>query len=414
MSGLLCRLSVQAGAGDPVDLALPRTAPVAALLPAIVALTGVEPGTWRLNRTDGRDLDESISLRQNMIEDGDLLILSSEELPPLPPRPFDAFELAATTDAPSTGSPSAIPRIAFVWAVVVTAAAACARGGFLGTALSAALGCAGCLAAIRPTRRADPATVTVLCCAAIVFGAAAGFLAVPSGPSAPNVLLATVAASTVAWLVMRLHPPALVLGAATISLCAPLAVAAVPMIIRPLPAEAPAAGVSALALTALSFAPRLAVLTSGLAPDAAEVQRTRRAHRMVTGVILGSSAAVALATALLAVGGHHRGAPILGWLLAAAMVLRATCYPDPIRQWAVSVSGLLCAAAAFLCTLRTFPHWGPWLSLAVLTAAFTVLHTAPPTAAILRTLARVELATLVAVVPIALWVAGVYSLVRGR
>lgn len=414
MSESLCRLSVQADAGDPVDLALPRTAPVAALLPAIVALTGVEPGTWRLNRTDGHYLDESISLRQNMIDDGDLLILSSEELPPLPHRPFDAFELAATTDVPSTGSPSAIPKIAFVWAVVTACAAACARGGLPGGAVGAALACAGCLAAIRPTRRADPTTVTVLCCAAIIFGASAGFLAVPSSPSAPNVLLAAVAASAVAWLVIRLHPPALVLGAATVSLCAPLALTAAPAIIRPLPTEALGAVLSTLALTALSFAPRLAVLTAGLTPDRAEVDRTRRAHRTMTGVILGSSVSVALGAALSAIGGHHHGAPALGWLLAVAMVLRATGYPDPARQWAVSISGLFCATSAFLCTLRAFPHSGPWLSLAVPAAAFTILHAGAPTAVVHRALARVELAALVAVVPTALWVAGVYSLVRGR
>jgi len=407
-------LSVQPGASDPVDLALPRTAPVAALLPAIVALTGVEPGGWRLCHTDGRDLDESISLRRNMIEDGDLLILSSEELPPLPPRPFDAFELAATTDAPPIGSLSAVPRIAFVWAVVIVCAAACARGGFLGGAVSAVLGCAGCLASIRPTRRTDPAAAMMLCCAAIVFGATAGFLAVPSTLSAPNMMLAMVAASAVAWLVARLHPPALVLGAAAVSLCAPLALTAAPAIILPLSTEALGAGVSVLALTGLSFAPRLAVLIAGLTPDAAEVERTRRAHRLVTGVILGSAMAVALGAALLAVDGLHRGTPVLGWLLATTMALRVACYPDPARKWAALASGLLCATVAFMCTLRAFPQSGPWVSLAVLAAAFTGLNAGPPTAAVHRVLARMELVTLVAVVPTALWVAGAYSLVRGR
>jgi type VII secretion integral membrane protein EccD len=407
-------LSVQPGAGDPVDLTLSCTAPLAALLPDIVALTRVEPGGWRLSRTDGRDLDESNSLRQNMIEDGDLLILSRDELPPLPPRPFDAFELAAATDAPSIGAPSAIPRLAFVWAVVVTCTVTCARGGFLGGSMSAALACAGCLAAIRPTRRAEPASVMTLCCAAIVFGASAGFLAVPSSPSAPNVMLATVAASAVAWLVVRLHAEALVLGAGTVSLCAPLVLTAVPAIVRSLPAEALGAGISALALTTLSFAPRLAVLIAGLAPDTTEVERTRRAHRMVTGVILGSSVAVALGAALLAVDGQHRGAPVLGLLLAAAMALRASSYPDPTRQWAVSIGGLLCATSAFLCALRAFPHSAPWVSLAILAAAFTALHTGSPTAAVHRALTRVELVTSVAVVPTALWVAGVYSLALGR
>lgn len=415
MSGSVCRLSVQAGDGHAVDLVLPHTPPVAALLPTIVALTGAEPGGWRLSRTDGRQLDQSISLRQNMIDDGDLLILSGDDLPPLSPRQLDVFELAATRPAPSPpDATSPIPGMMFLWAVVVTAAMACAHGGLPGGALAAVLGCAGCLVAGRQADRIDAGVALLLCCAAIPFAAAAGFLAVPSRPSAPNVLLSAVAASAVAWVVVRMRRRALVLGAATVSSAAPVALTAAIAALCPLPPEAVGAALAVLALTVLSAAPRLAMIASGLAPQVAEPQRVLGAHRILTGAVLGSSSAVTLGAVLVAAGGQHRCAPALGWLLSAAMLLRVTSYPDAIRQWSVSISGLLCATSAFIITIRVFPSAATWVCLAVLAAGFTVLYAEPPRAPMQRLLVRAQALALVLVVPTALWVADVYTLARGR
>jgi type VII secretion integral membrane protein EccD len=414
VSGSVCRLSVQAGEGHAVDLVLPRTPPVAALLPTIVDLAGAEPGGWRLSRPDGRHVDDSISLQQNMIEDGDLLLLTTDEPPPLPPRQPDVFELtAATAAAPSSELSSPIPRVLFLWSVISTAAVACAHGGARSGAVCAALGCVGSLAAAHATDRTDRSVSWVLCGAAIVFGVAAGFLAVPSPPSAPNVLLAAAAGSAVACAVLRLHRWALVLGAATVSLGVPVALTAAIATVHPVLPTPAGAVLSALALTVLSAAPRLAVIATGLAPDVAEPQRAARAHSILTGVVLGSSSAVALGAALVAIGGPHRCAPILGWLLAAAMLLRVTSYIDAARRWALTITGSLCITAAFTVSIRSIPSSAPWLSLALLAAGFAVLHAGPPTDTTERLMARAEIVALVLVIPTALWVADVYTVVRG-
>lgn len=397
-----------------VDLVLPRTPPVAALLPTVVELVGADPGRWRLSRLGGQCLNESISLQQNMIDDGDLLVLTPAEVPPQPPRQRDVFELSATTSAaPSPGTPSAIPRVVFLWTVVLTAFIACAHGGALSGALGAAFGCLGSLAAVRAISPADRPASLVLCCAAIIFAAAAGFLTVPSWPSAPNALLAATAASAVAWAVTRLHHRALTLGAATASLCVPVALTTAAATAHPLPPDALGALLSVLALTALSAAPRVAVVATGLLSDLVKPEGVARAHRILTGLVLGSSSAVALGAAVVAIGGLHRCAPILDWLLAAVMLLRVTSYTDTARQWAAAYSGLCCATAAFIASVRSVPPWAPWLSLAALVAGFALLRTGPPTATMQRLMARVEIVTLVLVVPTALWVTDVYAMIRG-
>ncbi|MGB8404507.1 MAG: type VII secretion integral membrane protein EccD, partial [Mycobacterium sp.] len=257
MSGLMCRLSVQTDAARSVDLVLPATAPVAELLPTIVTLTGAppEPGGWYLSRLGGGRVDESISLCQNMIDDGDLLVLTPGPVPPLSTRPRDAVELTATA-AVSPASSSAIPQVVFLWAVVLTAVFAVRDGGAVFGSLIAAVGCVA--AAVSAGRSGHPISA-VLGCAAIALGAAAGSLAVPSAPSAPNVLLAAVAAISVSVVLLRGCPEALPLAAGTVGCCVPIALTAALATARHLPTGALGAAVSTVALTVLSAAPRLAL-----------------------------------------------------------------------------------------------------------------------------------------------------------
>ena len=91
VSHSLCRLTVQDGedAGSlAVDLALPRNADVGLLMPPIVDLVhrDDDPAAarrWRLARICGSPLDESMTLNENDVRDGDLLVLTTADAPTL-------------------------------------------------------------------------------------------------------------------------------------------------------------------------------------------------------------------------------------------------------------------------------------------------------------------------------------------
>ena len=90
MRDSLCRLTVQHAGDDEfhaVDLALPSQTCVGQLMPAIVDLVcrdtvASETGRlWRLSRVGGPPLDESLTLDDNEIRDGELLLLTAAETP---------------------------------------------------------------------------------------------------------------------------------------------------------------------------------------------------------------------------------------------------------------------------------------------------------------------------------------------
>ncbi|MFJ7078530.1 type VII secretion integral membrane protein EccD [Streptomyces sp. NPDC098781] len=77
----LCRLSVQTPAKS-IDLAVPADIPVAHLLPALLnfggddlAESGLEHGGWVLQRLGGEPLDDEISLEAQSLRDGETLFL---------------------------------------------------------------------------------------------------------------------------------------------------------------------------------------------------------------------------------------------------------------------------------------------------------------------------------------------------
>src|SRR4051812_47124138 len=86
MPGSMCRLAVQHGPHT-VELALPSDAPVGLLLPSVVDLVGSDGVTaeqglqWHLSRIGQGWLDETISLRDNAVRDGELLLLTTAAMP---------------------------------------------------------------------------------------------------------------------------------------------------------------------------------------------------------------------------------------------------------------------------------------------------------------------------------------------
>ncbi len=106
-----------------VDLALPRNADVGLLVPSIVDLVRrdtapAEVGRWRLARIGGSLLDESMTLNENNVRDGDLLVLTAGEAPALRWVSLDPYRTVADA-IDSTHGPA--PRIAAVAAMLCAA-----------------------------------------------------------------------------------------------------------------------------------------------------------------------------------------------------------------------------------------------------------------------------------------------------
>ncbi|WP_396914008.1 EsaB/YukD family protein, partial [Mycolicibacterium sp.] len=89
MPDALRRVSIHCGwvaDDDPitVDLALPTAITVGELIPAIIDACGADDATptyWRLCTIGGPALNESKTLAQNDVHDGDLLLLAPEPSP---------------------------------------------------------------------------------------------------------------------------------------------------------------------------------------------------------------------------------------------------------------------------------------------------------------------------------------------
>lgn len=416
------RICVQADrGGDPiaVDVALPSGAPIGELLPAILDLVDDRPalaGTargWRLDRPAGGALLDSLSLTDNGVHDGELLILAPEQAPPLGPMRLEPCREVAATRLPAHGMGGSLTGVVCMLAAVVAAVALAWSG--VGTHAPANLIVAvigACAAAVVALASRHPAALGV---AAAALAAATGFLAVPSGPAAPNVLLAAAAAFAASLLVLRLsgQPSAALTGVAAFSV--PLAVANV----TTMPFVVVGAVLAVASLGLLALAPRLTVLATGLGPEhwVGEVQvRATAGHATLTGLVGGCAAGTASGAALVAFAGLRVGASLHGAVAFAALaglvlLLRARTHVEPARQTLLATAGLISCTASFATTVITYPNQAGWAG-GVLVAVALLAGRRPRIGTVAsRFVDRLEYAALAAVVPVALWVGGAYAFV---
>ncbi|MEU9994526.1 type VII secretion integral membrane protein EccD [Streptomyces sp. NPDC050848] len=135
----LCRLTVRAPEKS-IDLAVPADIPIIDLLPTLVeyagdglAENGLEHGGWVLQRLSGKRLDEESSLDSLGLRDGDTVLLRphTEVLPEV--QLDDLVDGIATTmrDQPFGWTPVISRRLllAFAWATALAAAATVALSG---------------------------------------------------------------------------------------------------------------------------------------------------------------------------------------------------------------------------------------------------------------------------------------------
>jgi type VII secretion integral membrane protein EccD len=425
-------LTVRYGDADgpvAVDLALPSAMDVGQLLPTIVDFLDRESGTvltgcgWQLARLGGYLLDESKSLAEQNIHDGEVLLLTGVQ-PPAPLwAPADAChtvaQLAGNGDAPArrlmriTGC--LVAGVTATGILLVLPGPATAR-----LATGAGLALAATTGALA-TRR-DEALSTALTAAAVMFATAAGHLAVPAGPIAAHAVLSSAVAFSTAILLMRLIRSAAVFLVAVATITLPTAAVAAATLTWRLPGSTAGALLAALALITLSVAPRFAIAIAGIGPPVPDVEGdaepttvtecdAARAHQMLTGLVAGSSVAAALSTALVACADPWPGGVAFAALVGVLLLLRGRTHVDTTRHVALVVCGWVGIAAGFVVAARAAPGWAHMIGLLAAASGGGMLVTAGPL--VRRAIEVTEYIALAAFVPVACWVGGLFQLVRG-
>ena len=437
ISDSLRRISIHIDRRDrpvAVDVVLPAELRVGDAIVSIVDLGGIAGGDlptgWRLARVGGPALDESMTLGQHDIHDGDLLVLSTVQIPA--PLIHDGRDLAAAVAAVAAPHRPASIAAAMVglWAIMSGAAVLVwmgARTGGAGPAVTASVLAAGAGIAALTAHFAH--RDAVLCrtggVATVVLAAVAGFLIVPGGPAAPNALLAAGAASSVSMLLLRVTGRGTVWLTAAATAATLIGLGATAAVVWPIPTAVAGAAVATASLGALGVAARLAAVLSRLSPalpagdgplEETGDGRELRGHRVLTGLVIGLAGSAVSGVLVAAI----NGAPIAGVtftaVLGLALALRARSHTDPCRRAALVISGIACVTIAFIVLSVAVLRHGHWCAAVAVGAGLAML--APLGAAMVNPMARravdvLEYFALGAVVPSACWVADLFALVRG-
>ncbi len=432
MDDPLCRVSIQdAGRPHVVDLVLPRHAELGLLLPDIVDLVASDevadaaPQGWRLDRLRGGHCDESMTLHESGISDGDVMVLSVVGAPAPGPLPEDAFRTVAGAE-PGPESHPAI-RAGFWTCAGLAAVIALGYSGIHGGAPMAAAGTASISAAvclIAAWRR--DAMRSTLHGLSVGFVCVAAFLAVPAGGGAPGVTLGAAAGCVASlWLLRTARVDVWLLTAAATAFAAVAVVAAFSLVV-PVDLAASGAVLGTLALGVLSVAGRIALALNGLRPPfpgdgigAAPVPGAAAVggRAVFAGLVTGGAAATALAAGAIATGCLGAASWLPGFalaaVLAALLLLRTRCYADPRCRTALGWCGLICATTAVALATVSAPRYaGPAVVLTVALAGWCRAGGGKRASSWARGGDVAEYILLAGVVPLACWVADVYGLVR--
>lgn len=460
----LCRVSIVAEHTQ-MDIALPARIPVAAMLPELVTLTqsrrsSIEPQDprddprtrWTLRAIGQPPLDSAASLAEQGVRDGALLILGSEDLidaEPLFDDVIDAVGAANAARFPEWG-PGVSRLLAQIVAIVCSVLAATMLADPLGLladssgplrALIAIVAALAFLAASPITARIyDDAQVgaSLGYCAA-PFAFAGGALLPQSTIGGPGLLLGAAFAACASILALRMSGVGQLAHTAIITASALAAAAAGAAVLFDLPTRRVGVGLLLLSVTCLSFAPRLTILLArlplppvpsrdvptDLADEGAEfavgvADRAAVAASYLSGLLAGAILG-AVAGALLTAGfgaDLRANGVCLALLVAATMMLRGRSYSS------LAQSALLIGGGTLLALLVTVQvGWAePGLTLycvlaLVLAAVFAlVVGVIAPRfefSPVLRRTAEVcEYVAIAAIIPLAFWVMGLYTLMR--
>ncbi len=447
-----CRVCVHCGT-TAVDLVLPAGIPIAVLIPQIVEILDIRDpdrraGRYQLALPGAAALDPALTLTQNRINDGTVLVLSRTRVPALTRHYVDVAEAVSVT-LDSTQPPAQHPRAAR-FAGVLAAACLTSVGGFAMVqntfSVNAARDAAACaavfasaavlalgLAALVHRGYPDPVAGPALSMLATAFAAIAGFVAVPGTPSISNVLLAATAAAAASVTAMRTARRGVVTLTAVACVALVIAGAALGGMVSAAPLHI-VGSVSALAcLGLLGIAARTSIVLTGLsprlpaAPDANDVApagawvsaQAIRADSWLTSLLAGLSLSATVGAVVAVVAGAPRlSCTVFGAITSLLLLLRSRT--DHRRRTLVSAAGgIVIAATTFGVAATRTPMPAPWIATAtvLLVAAAMYLGFVLPAQALSPSLGRsvelLEWLALVAMVPLTCQISGLYGAVRG-
>lgn len=452
------RVSLHAD-GHTVDLTLPGGVPIVELMPSILDVLKTEhgpggvstPAHYQLSRPGASPLDSSTTLSRNGIRPGALLLLtrSSVELPA--PCFHDAAESVSTTLAdaarPWSRQCSRVAgAVATIWLAGLSAVplvrSSLVRSAFhqagANLVVAATIGCVTLLAAVLAHRAyREPVAGVTLGLVAIGFFMATGFLAVPDGPGPPNALLAAMAAGLAAVLTLRLTCCGTITFTTVACVAFVIAVAAVATALITGTLVVMGALTTVLSLAVLEVSARLSITWVGLSPrlptqpngphlmpDADELRHGAvRADGLLTSLVAGcavAAAAGAVCTVTTAYGNDIRsGTVVFAAVTGAVLLLRARSHHGFTRTLALLVAGTVTLSAAFAVAGTSPPQQPVWMATAIVSPLAIAIWlgfvmpalTFSPAAR--RGAELLEYLALIAIVPLACWICGLYSAAGG-
>ena len=414
-------------------MALPRHAEVGLLLPDIVGVVVTDEASdtavrgWRLDRLRGGRCDESMTLHESGVSDGEVMVLSPVDAPVPGPLREDSFRTVSDCASESTSHQrvsSAFRACAGVVAVIALGYSGARGGAPLVAAGTALISAAVCVVAARR----QETTRCTLHGWSVGFLCMAGFFVVPGGPGAPGLALGAAAGCASSIWLLRVGRGDVWLFTGMAAALALLAAVTAFALVVPVDLATSGAVLGVVALGALGMAGRLAVVLTGLRPsfpgdrDSAGVDEVSRSvavggHAVCTGLVAGSATAATMAAAAIAVG--HLGATswfrgcALTAVLAALLLLRSRLYADPRCRAALGWCGLLSAATAVALATVSVPRYaGPAVVLGVALAGWCRAGQGGRDSSWARGGDVAEYMLLATVVPLACWVCGGYELAR--
>ena len=383
----------------------------------------------------------STTLADNDIRDGTVLVLLRRCDPPMAPRYDDPAHAVSATlalavppwDRRSTRLAGAVAAIGLSGAGGLALIRNSLAHDQPGASVVAACASLAALLFAAPAGRAwgEPIAALALSLISTCFASAAGFLAVPGRPGIANVLLGAAAGAATSFLAMRAAGCGLVTLTAISCAGSVIGAAALVGVATAAPLQALGSASVMVSLALLEMAARMAIGLAGLSPRLPTTPapaatgpngvgiRAIRADRWLTS-LLSAFAATAAAGGVVTV---LAGAPRLccgafGALTGALLLLRSRDN-DARRTLVFVVTGITAMGTTFgVAAIHAAGH-GPWVAAgsAVLAGAAMCLGFVIPglslSPVVQRGVALLESSALVATVPLACWICGLYGAVRG-
>ncbi len=438
----LCRLTVQTYHDDrpvAVDLALPTGLELCELIPSVVDVIGDGPGAdngfagerWTLTRLNGSVLNESMTLHENGVRNGDILLLCTA--PPHSETLVADLCHSVVDASPSAGrNPGMASRLSAIASLCTAGcgavALACGSSPAVSRAVVAAMVAVAAIAGSIGASRleSEPLPSVVLGVIAAAFAAVAGFLVVPGGPAPPNLFLAAAICAAASMVLLYVNPCGATCFIAVAAFAGTTAIAAGLVAIWPAPAATVGAILAAISLALSGLAARLSIAVTGLSPTmpsaAGDAVRARRGHQTYTGLLAGFSASAASGVVLMAADQSDESTlsgVVFTSVVSAVLLLQARRQRGLLRCAVVFGSGMVSASATFALTVLFLPRHAHWLCLIAVVLGVGAMRlsigdvTTRFSPVVRRGVDVLDYVAVASVIPLTCWVADVFGIVRG-